>query len=122
MITTAQKRDILNKVHAGEYVMPNLAKGTYLPIIDSGISYIVIDENFTAKIYNQYRNGSSIKTFGQLLGYADAEVIPQTINGKEVDFYKSFRFEKLDLNEVHYRATRQGVAPTILTETEFKKI
>ena len=36
-------------------------------------------------------------------------------NGKEVDFYQSFRFEKLDLTEVHYRATRdKGITPTIL--------
>ncbi len=116
-----QKREILNKVHTGEYVMPNLAKGTYLPVIDSGISYIAV-ENIYFKFYNQYQNGTSIKTFGQLLGYAEAEVIPETINGKEVDFYKSFRFEKLDLTEVHYRATRQGATPTILTEAEFKKI
>lgn len=121
MITTAQKREILLKVHAGEFMMPNLTKGTYLPIIESGISYINV-ENIYFKFYNQYQNGTSIKTFAQLLGYAEAEVIQETINGKDVDFYKSFKFEKLNLTEVHYRATRQGIAPTILTETEFKKI
>lgn len=122
MITTHQKREILNKVHTGLYVMPQLTEGTYLPIIESGISYIAVD-NIYFKFYNQYRNGNSIKTFGQLLGYAVSEVVVETINGKEVDFYQSFRFEKLDLTEVHYRATRpKGITPTILTETEFKKI
>lgn len=101
--------------------MPTLTEGTYLPIIDSGISYINV-ENIYFKFYNEYQNGSSVKTFSQLLGYSESEVIPETINGKEVDFYQSFRFEKLDLNEVHYRATRQGTTPALLTKTEFKKI
>lgn len=121
MITTAQKRDILNKVHTGEFIMPTLTKGTYLPVTDSGISYIAVD-NCYFKFYNQYRNGSSVKTFGQLLGYSQSEVIQETINGKQVDFYQSFRFEKLDLNEAYYRACRQGTTPTILTELEFEKI